>query len=67
MINGAPVAYAIPGGNSTGFKVAIIGGGFQVLGGQTVQVQLDLAFRDNEIMSNPQHRLTPIATATATH
>ncbi len=62
-INGTPVTYSIPGGNQTGFKIAITGGGFQVLGGQTVNVQLDLAFRNSKIMNNPQHILTPVATA----
>ncbi len=62
-INGTPVTYSIPGGNQTGFKIAITGGGFQMLGGQTVNVQLDLAFRNSEIVNNPQHILTPVATA----
>jgi uncharacterized protein DUF4382 len=66
-INGTPVTYTIPGGNQTGFKVTVTGGGFQVVGGQTVNVQLDLAFRNSEIMNNPQHILTPVATASVVH
>jgi Domain of unknown function (DUF4382) len=59
-INGVNVTYNIPSGS---FKVPITGGGFQIVGGQTVNVQLDLAFRNSEILNNPTKTLTPVATA----
>ncbi len=63
-INGVNVPYTVPSANQTGFKVAITGGGFQVMGGLSATVLLDLAFKNNEILNNPQHTLTPVATAT---
>src|SRR5262249_28968199 len=63
-INGVNVAYSVPSANQTGFKVPITGGDFQVVGGLSANVQLDLAFRDSEIINNPSLTLTPVATAT---
>ncbi len=55
------VKYTIPSGEQSGFKV-VIQDGFLVSGGQTTNVQLDIAFRNNEIL-NPSHNLTPVASA----
>ncbi len=63
-INGVNVTYTIPSAGQTGFKVPITGGGLQVVGGVSASVQLDLGFRNSEIISNPQLTLTPVATAT---
>ena len=63
-INGENIPYMVPSANQTGFKVAITGGGFQVMGGLSATVQLDLSFKNSEILNNPQHTLTPVATAT---
>jgi len=63
-VNGVNIPYTVPSANQTGFKVVITGGGFQVMGGLSVTVLLDLAFKNNEILNNPQHVLTPVATAT---
>lgn len=62
-INGVDKTYTIPGGDQTGIKVVITGGGFQIFGGQSLTVQLDLAFNNSEIMNNPTMRLPPVATA----
>jgi len=62
-INGTNTTYTIPSGNQTGVKVPVTGGGFHIYGGQTMTVQLDLSFNNNEIMNNPTMTLTPIATA----
>ena len=45
-------------------KIPITGGGFQVYGGLTASVILDLSFKNNEILSNPTGKLNPVATAT---
>lgn len=63
-INGTNTTYIIPSGNQTGIKAQIIGGGFHVYGGQTIALQLDLYFNNNEIMNNPSLKLNPIAIAT---
>ncbi len=55
--------YTIPSGNQTGIKVPVTGGGFRIYGGETMTVQLDLSFNNNEIMNNPTMTLTPVATA----
>lgn len=61
-ISGINVTYTIPGGS---LKVPILNGGFQAYGALTVNVELDLSFNDNEILSMNGH-LTPVATARAT-
>ncbi len=63
-INGVNVAYNVPSANQTGFKIAITGGGLQVMGGLPATVVLDLAFKNSEILNNPQLTLSPVATAT---
>jgi Domain of unknown function (DUF4382) len=63
-ISGTNTTYTIPSGNQNGIKVQITGGGFHVYGGQTVAVQLDLSFNNNEIINNPNKTLNPVASAT---
>jgi len=62
-ISGVKVAYSVPSANQTGFKVPITSGGVQVVGGLSANIQLDLAFKNNEILNNPQLILNPVATA----
>ena len=62
-VNGSNTIYRIPGGNQTGVKAQINGGGFHVYGGQTIAVELDLSFNNNEIMNNSRI-LNPVAKAT---
>ena len=61
-INGVNYPYTIPGGS---LKVPILNGGFQVYGAQTINVELDLSFKDSEILAMNGH-LTPVATAKVT-
>ncbi len=63
-VNGVNVDYTVPSANQTGFKVPITAGGLQVIGGLSANVQLDLAFKNSDIINNPQHVLSPVATAT---
>ncbi|OLB45270.1 hypothetical protein AUH73_03145 [archaeon 13_1_40CM_4_53_4] len=62
-ISGTNSTYTIPSGTQTGIKVPVSGGGFHIYGGETMTVQLDLSFNNNEIMNNPTMTLTPVATA----
>src|SRR5919108_528404 len=62
-IDGANQVYTIPSGNQTGLKVPITNGGFHIYGGQTLTVQLDISFNNNQILRNPTMTLTPVATA----
>jgi len=64
IVSGVNVDYTVPSANQTGFKVPITGGGLQVVGGLSAYVQLDLAFKNSDIINNPQHVLSPVATAT---
>jgi hypothetical protein len=59
-ISGLNVTYTIPSGS---LKVPITSGGFQAYGALTVNVELDLFFRTNEILNNPTLTLNPVATA----
>jgi uncharacterized protein DUF4382 len=59
-ISGLNVTYTIPSGS---LKVPITNGGFQAYGALTVNVELDLSFRSNEILNNPTLTLNPVATA----
>jgi hypothetical protein len=59
-ISGLNVTFTIPSGS---LKVPITGGGFQVYGALTVNVELDLSFRTTEILNNPTSTLNPVATA----
>jgi hypothetical protein len=61
-INGVNVTYTIPSGS---LKVPILNGGFQAYGALTVNVELDLSFNNNEILSM-NGNLTPVATARVT-
>ena len=58
-ISGVNITYTIPGGS---FKVPILNGGFQAHSALTVNVELDLSFKDSEILAMNGH-LTPVATA----
>lgn len=58
-INNVNVTFTIPSGS---FKVPILNGGFQAYGALTVNVELDLSFKDSEILTMNGH-LTPVATA----
>lgn len=58
-ISSVNVTYTIPSGS---FKVPILNGGFQAYGALTVNVELDLSFKDSEILALNGH-LTPVATA----
>jgi hypothetical protein len=62
-INGTNETYTIPSGDETGIKAPITNGGFHIYGGESLTVQLDLSFNNNEIMKNPNMKLTPVATA----
>ncbi len=62
-INGQNVTCTIPSGFQTGIKVKIEGGGFQLYGAQTMNVLLDIAFRNSEILHNPNRILVPVVTA----
>ncbi len=62
-LSGANVTYIIPSGAQTGIKVKIEPGGLQIYGGQSVNVQLDIAFRNNEILNNPNKTLVPVVSA----
>lgn len=60
-VSGVNVTFTIPSGS---LKIPITGGGFQVYGGLTANVVLDLSFKNSEILSNPTGKLNPVATAT---
>src|SRR5437870_4054920 len=57
------VTYTIASGGTSGLKVPIQGG-FQVVGGQSIMVQLDFAFNNSEIMANGNLMLNPVVSAT---
>jgi uncharacterized protein DUF4382 len=59
-ISGLNTTYTIPSGS---LKVPVTNGGFQAYGALTVNVELDLSFRSNEILNNPTLTLNPVATA----
>ena len=59
-ISGVNATYTIPSGS---LKVPIANGGFQAYGALTVNVELNLSFRTNEILNNPTLTLNPVATA----
>ena len=62
-ISGVKVTYTFPSGS---LKIAITGAGAQAYGALTVNVELDLSFRNSEILSNPTMTLNPVATAKVT-
>jgi len=63
-IAGVTVTYTIASGGTSGLKVPILGGGFQVVGGQSLTVQLDFAFNNSEIMAGGSLMLSPVVEAT---
>lgn len=63
-INGSDVTFTIPSGNQSGIKAVISGGGLRIYGGQSLGIELDVAFRNSEIMNNPSRILRPVVTAT---
>ncbi len=62
-ISGVNVTFTIPSGS---LKIPITGAGAQAYGALTVNVELDLSFRSNEILNNPTLTLSPVATAKVT-
>src|SRR6266852_7552136 len=62
-ISGINVTYTIPSGS---LKIPITGAGAQAYGALTVNVELDLSFRSNEILNNTTLTLSPVATAKVT-
>ena len=58
-INNANFTFTVTSGS---FKVPILNGGFEAYGGMTVNVELDLSFKDSEIISMNGH-IAPVATA----
>jgi hypothetical protein len=58
-LSGVNVTYTIPSGS---LKIPITGAGAQAYGSLTVNVELDLSFKTNEIL-NPTQTLNPVATA----
>jgi hypothetical protein len=59
-ISGVNVTFTIPSGS---LKIPITGAGAQAYGALTVNVELDLSFKNSEILSNPTMTLNPVATA----
>ena len=59
-ISSVNITYSVPSGS---LKVPITTGGFQAYAALTVNVELDLSFKDSEILAMNGH-LTPVATAT---
>src|SRR6266852_5714076 len=62
-ISGINVTFTIPNGS---LKIPITGAGAQAYGALTVNVELDLSFRSNEILNNTTLTLSPVATAKVT-
>jgi hypothetical protein len=62
-VSGVNVTYTIPSGS---LKIPITGAGAQAYGALTVNIELDLSFRNNEILNNPTLTLNPVATAKVT-
>lgn len=62
-ISGVNVTFTIPSGS---LKIPITGAGAQAYGALTVNVQLDLSFKNTEILNNPTLQLNPVATAEVT-
>jgi hypothetical protein len=59
-ISGINVTFTIPSGS---LKIPITGAGAQAYGALTVNIVLDLSFKNSEILSNPTLKLNPVATA----
>jgi len=61
--SGFMVTFTIPSGS---LKIPITGAGAQAYGALTVNVELDLSFRNSEILNNTTLTLSPVATAKVT-
>src|SRR6266567_2180226 len=59
-ISGINVTFTIPNGS---LKIPITGAGAQAYGALTVNIVLDLSFKNSEILSNPTLKVNPVATA----
>src|SRR6266699_1704902 len=59
-VSGINVTFTIPSGS---LKIPITGAGAQAYGALTVNVVLDLSFKNSEILNNPTLNLNPVATA----
>jgi len=55
-----PMTFTIPGGSQ---KIPITDAGAQAYGALTVNIVLDLSFKNSEILSNPTLKVNPVATA----
>ncbi len=54
------MTFTKPGGS---LKIPITGAGAQAYGALTVNIVLDLSFKNSEILSNPTLKVNPVATA----
>ena len=59
-ISGINVTFTIPSGS---LKIPITSAGAQAYGALTVNIVLDLSFKNSEILNNPTLKLNPFATA----
>ena len=59
-ISGINVTFTMP---SASLKIPITGAGAQAYGALTVNIVLDLSFKNSEILNNPTLKLNPVATA----
>jgi Domain of unknown function (DUF4382) len=59
-LSGVNVTFTIPSGS---LKIPIAGTGAQAYGALTLNVELDLFFKNSEILNNPTMTLSPVATA----
>ena len=59
-VSGINVTFTIPNGS---LKIPITGAGAQAYGALTVNIVLDLSFKNSEILNNPTLKLSPVATA----
>jgi len=59
-VSGINVTFTIPSGS---LKIPITGAGAQAYGALTVNIVLDLSFKNSEILNNPTLKLNPVAMA----
>ena len=62
-ISGINVTFTMP---SASLKIPITGAEAQAYGALTVNIMLDLSFKNSEILNNPTLKLNPVATAEVT-